>query len=174
MEPGQRVYRVTADGSVNATAVTELVPALRDKPNGIALSLDEQQLIVGGLRGLWAFDLSEGQVSNPVQLLDTPIDGLGKDCSGNIYITTTRELPSRTDGQVVVVLDKSYQEVGQLEVEGIHIVTNIAFGGDEGKTLFVTSLTAPMDGEKLRYCGDAPCLAAGIYTAKLNVQGFPY
>lgn len=173
-EPGQRVYRVTADGSVNATAVTELVPALRDKPNGIALSLDEQQLIVGGLRGLWAFDLSEGQVLNPVQLLDTPIDGLGKDCSGNIYITTTRELPTRTDGQVVVVLDKSYQEVGQLEVEGIHIVTNIAFGGDEGKTLFVTSLTAPMDGEKLRYCGDAPCLDAGIYTAKLNVQGIPY
>ena len=174
MEPGQRVYRVTADGKVNATAVTELVPALRDKPNGIALSLDEQQLIVGGLRGLWAFDLNAGEVSNPVQLLDTPIDGLGKDCSGNIYITTTRELPTRTDGQVVVVLDKSYQEVGQLEVEGIHIVTNIAFGGDEGKTLFVTSLTAPMDGDKLRYCGDAPCLKAGIYTTKLNVQGFPF
>jgi gluconolactonase len=174
MEPGQRVYRVTADGKVNATAVTELVPALRDKPNGIALSLDEQQLIVGGLRGLWAFDLNAGEVSNPVQLLDTPIDGLGKDCSGNIYITTTRELPSRTDGQVVVVLDKRYQEVGQLEVEGIHIVTNIAFGGDEGKTIFVTSLTAPMDGEKLRYCGDKPCLKAGIYTAKLNVQGFPF
>jgi gluconolactonase len=159
---------------VDAIAVTDLVPALRDKPNGIALSLDEQQLIVGGLRGLWAFDLNAGQVSNPVQLLDTPIDGLGKDCSGNIYVTTTRKLPSRTDGQVVVVLDKNYQEIGQLVVEGIHIVTNIAFGGEEGKTLFVTGLTAPMDGEKLRYCGDAPCLKAGIYTAKLNVQGFPY
>ena len=113
-------------------------------------------------------------VSNPQKLLDTPIDGLGKDCSGNIYITTTRELPTRTDGQVVVVLDKSYQEVGQLVVEGIHIVTNVAFGGDEGKTLFVTALTAPMDGEKLRLCGDEPCLGAGIYTAKLNVQGFPF
>ena len=173
-EPGQRIYRVTADGSVNATAVTELVPALRDKPNGIILSLDQQQIIVGGLRGLWAFDLIAGEVSNPQKLLDTPIDGLGKDCSGNIYITTTRELPTRTDGQVVVVLDKSYQEVGELNVEGIHIVTNVAFGGDEGKTLFVTALTAPMDGDKLRLCGDAPCLAAGIYTAKLNVQGFPY
>ena len=174
MEPGQRVYRVTTDGKVNATAVTDLVPALRDKPNGITLSLDEQQLIVGGLRGLWAFDLNAGEVSNPVQLLDTPIDGLGKDCSGNIYITTTRELPARTDGQVVVVLDKTYREVGELNVEGIHIVTNVAFGGDEGKTLFVTSLTAPMDGEKLRHCGDKPCLKAGIYTAKLNVQGFPF
>ncbi len=173
-EPGQRIYRVTADGSVNATAVTELVPELRDKPNGIILSLDQQQIIVGGLRGLWVFDLNAGVVSNPQKLLDTPIDGLGKDCSGNIYITTTRELPTRTDGQVVVVLDKSYQEVGQLVVEGIHIVTNVAFGGDEGKTLFVTALTAPMDGEKLRLCGDEPCLGAGIYTAKLNVQGFPF
>jgi len=174
IEPGQRIYRVTADGSVNATAVTELVPELRDKPNGIILSLDQQQIIVGGLRGLWAFDLIAGEVSNPQKLLDSPIDGLGKDCSGNIYVTTTRELPTRTDGQVVVVLDKSYQEVGELNVEGIHIVTNVAFGGDEGKTLFVTALTAPMDGDKLRLCGDAPCLAAGIYTAKLNVQGFPY
>ena len=174
MEPGQRIYRVTADGTANATAVTELVPELRDKPNGIILSLDQQQIIVGGLRGLWAFDLNAGEVSNPQKLLDSPIDGLGKDCSGNIYITTTRELPARTDGQVVVVLDKSYQEVGALNVEGIHIVTNVAFGGDQGKTLFVTGLTAPMDGDKLRLCGDAPCLAAGIYTAKLNVQGFPY
>ena len=173
-EPGQRIYRVTADGSVNATAVTELVPELRDKPNGIILSLDQQQIIVGGLRGLWAFDLNASEVSNPQKLLDSPIDGLGKDCSGNIYITTTRELPTRTDGQVVVVLDKSYQEVGALNVEGIHIVTNVAFGGDQGKTLFVTGLTAPMDGDKLRLCGDKPCLKAGIYTAKLNVQGFPF
>lgn len=171
---GQRVYRVTANGEVNATAVTELVPALRDKPNGIALSLNQQQIIVGGLQGLWVFDLTAGVVSNPVKLLDTPIDGLGKDCSGNIYVTTTRELPARTDGQVVVVLDKNYVEVGELNVEGIHIVTNIAFGGDEGKTLFVTGLTAPMKGDELRYCGDKPCLKAGIYTAQLNVRGFPY
>ena len=173
-EPGQRIYRVTADGSVNATAVTELVPALSDKPNGIILSLDQQQLIVGGLQGLWAFDLTAGQVSNPKKILDTPIDGLGKDCSGNIYATTTRELASRSDGQVVVIIDKNHIELGQLNVEGIHIVTNVAFGGEDGKTLFVTGLTDPMDGKNQRQCGDAACLSAGIYTARLNVQGFPF
>jgi gluconolactonase len=31
-----------------------------------------------------------------------------------------------------------------------------------------------MDGDKPRLCGDSPCLKAGIYTAKLNVQGFPF
>jgi gluconolactonase len=174
IEKGQRIYRVTADGKVNATAVTDLVPALRDKPNGIILSLDQQQMIVGGLRGLWVFDLNAGNVSNPQQLLLTPIDGLGKDCSGNIYVTTTRELPTRIDSQVVVVFDKNYKEVGALKVAGIQIVTNIAFGGADGQTLFVTALTAPMDGDNLRQCGDAPCLKAGIYTTRLNVQGFPY
>jgi len=181
-EPGQRIYRLSRSKTVNdeitgvvkATKVTALVPALRDKPNGIILSLDQQQLLVGGLQGLWVFDLQSGEVANPKQLLNTPIDGLGKDCSGNIYVTTTREIPERKDGQVVVILDKQHQEVGMLKVPGIHIVTNIAFGGDDRRTLFVTGLTAPMDGNKRRQCGDKACLKAGIYTAKLNVEGFPY
>ena len=174
IEPGQRIYRVSGDGSFSETRATDLVPELADKPNGIMLSFDEQQLIVGGLQGLWVFDLKEDKLANPKKLLNTPIDGLGKDCSGNIYVTTTRLLPQQKDGQLIVVLDKNHQEVGQLQVPGIHIVTNVAFGGDDGKTLFVTSLTAPMDGDKVRLCGDKPCLPAGIYSAKLNVQGFPY
>lgn len=174
MEPGQRIYRVTSDGTVNATAVTDLVPALSDKPNGIILSLDQQQLLVGGLRGLWVFDLTAGEVSNPQQILDTPIDGLGRDCSGNIYITTTVKLDTRTDGQVVLIIDKNHRVIGQLHVEGIHIVTNIAFGGDDRKTLIVTGLTDPRDGDRLRQCGDSACLKAGIYTTRLNVPGFPF
>lgn len=174
IEPGQRVYRVSPEGQVTATAVTKLVPALRDKPNGIILSLDQQQLIVGGLQGLWAFDLSTDQVSNPQQLLDTPVDGLGKDCRGNIYVTTTAPLDQRTDGQVVKVLDKNYNEVGSLTVSGVQIVTNIAFGGEDGKTLFVTSLSSVMDGNQLRQCGDNNCLTAGIYSARLNIPGFPF
>lgn len=172
--PGQRIYRVTADGIVNPTLVTELVPALRDKPNGITLSLDQKQLIVGGIAGLWAFELNSGRVSNPKQILNTPIDGLGKDCSGNIYVTTTRLTSSRSDDQLVVVLNKNYDEIGALSVPRIHIVTNVAFGGEDGRTLYVTGLTVPMDGNKARQCGEVDCLSAGIYSARLNVQGFPY
>ncbi len=172
-EPGQRIYYL-AKGTIKPTAVTELVPALKDKPNGIILSLDQRQLIVGGLRGLWVFDLTAGDVSNPQQILDSPIDGLGKDCNGNIYITTTTKLAERADGQVVLIIDKEYQRIGQLNVEGIHIVTNVAFGGEDRKTLFVTGLTDPMNGDALRYCGESVCLSAGIYSAKLNVPGFPY
>jgi hypothetical protein len=54
--------------------------------------------------------------------------------------------------------------------QSVHFVTSY-----EGKRFnSPNDLTAPMDGEKLRYCGDKPCLEAGIYTAKLNVQGFPF
>ena len=139
------------------------------------LSFDQKQLIVAGLQGLWVFDLNYGRLSNPKRLMSTAVDGLGKDCSGNIYVTTTRPMSGREDAQFVVVLNADYEELGSLNVSGIHIVTNVAFGGDKGKTLFVTGLTAPINdaGTGPRMCGERPCLSAGIYTATLNVAGFP-
>lgn len=174
--PGQRIYRIGTDGIVWPLVATELVPELRDKPNGLVLSLDERQLVIGGLRGLWVFDLEHGQTKNPRQILTSAVDGLGKDCAGNLYITTTRALPDREDGQIVLVLNRDYEEVGYLPVPGIHLVTNVAFGGRDGKTLFVTGLTDPMNdaGTAPRLCGSQPCLPAGIYSARLNVPGFPY
>jgi gluconolactonase len=176
LAPGQRIYRVGNDGVVWPLVATELVPELRDKPNGIMLSLDETELWIGSLRGLWAFDLVHGQVQNPRQLLNTPIDGLGKDCAGNIYVTTTRPIAGRVDGQVIAVLSPSYQELGYLVVPRIHITTNVAFGGDEGRTLYVTGLTAELNdqGTGPRMCGQETCLPAGVYAARLNVSGFPY
>lgn len=175
LAPGQRVYRLDPDGSVHVLAVTKLVPALRDKPNGIVLSLNEKKLLVGGLRGLWVFNLRHGRVSRPKQIMITPVDGMGKDCAGNIYVTTTRPLISREDGQVVVVLDKKFREIGVLVVPRGQGVTNVAFGGDDGRTLFVTSFGRGVaDSGTPSMCGADPCLPAGIYAARLNVRGFPY
>jgi gluconolactonase len=128
------------------------------------------------LRGLWAFQLDHGQVGSPRQILNTPIDGLGKDCSGNIYVTTTRPIPGRVDGQVVAVFSPEHEELGYLEVPRIHITTNVAFGGPDGKTLYVTGLTDPMNdaGTGPRMCGEQTCLPAGVFAARLNVSGFPY
>ncbi len=174
-EPGQRVYRVDSAGTVRVLAVTELVPELRDKPNGILLSLDERRLYVGGLKGLWVFDLKHGQVSQPRQLLNSAVDGVTKDCTGNIYVATNRAAPGGNREQAVVVLDARDREVGSLIVPGIQYATNLAFGGDDGKTLFVTGLTYPTNGAgEPSQCGDSTCLPAGIYTAHLNVRGFPY
>lgn len=175
MAPGQRVYRITPEGIVTPTAATELVPELRDKPNGVMVSLDQTEIFIASLRGLWVFDLNHGLLSNPKQLLKTATDGLGKDCAGNIYATTNRPIKDRDNGQVVIVLDKQHKELGQIIVPGIHIVTNVAFGGEDRQTLFVTGLTAPMNdqGTGPRMCGKKGCLPAGIYTARTNIKGFP-
>ncbi len=176
LQPGQRAYRLGSDGVLWPLVATELIPELRDKPNGIVLSLDERELLIGGLRGLWVFELEQGQTKKPRQILTTPVDGTGKDCAGNLYITTTRPVAGRADGQVVVVLDRSYSEIGYLEVPRIQGVTNVAFGGRDGKTLYVTGLTDPTEeqGTGPRQCGAEACLPAGIYRARLNVPGFPY
>ena len=74
--------------------------------------------------------------------MNTPIDGLGRDCAGNIYITTSKQVDN-TNKQVVSILNTEDKLVGDIEVPGIQIVTNVAFGGIDRKTLYVTSLTVP-------------------------------
>lgn len=171
--PGQRVYRLS-EGVVTALSVTEQVPALRDKPNGIALSLDGSKLYVAGAQGLWVFDLQHGWPVNPKQVLSSPVDGMGRDCAGNLYITTSRKLLRRADAQIVLVLDDSLNELGFIEVPGVQVVTNVAFGGEANKTLFITTLGTASTEEQPIFCGAEPCLPASIFTAELNIPGLPY
>lgn len=171
--PGQRVYRVR-DGVVTALSITEQVRALRDKPNGIALSLDDSKLFVGGAQGLWMFELRDGWPIKPKQVLASAVDGMGRDCAGNLYLTTSRKLLRRADAQIVLVLDKDLNEVGFIEVPAVQIVTNVAFGGVENKTLFITTLGTASTDEQPVFCGPDPCLPASIFTAELNVPGLPY
>ncbi len=174
MIPGQRIYRIDPAGIVSALSVTEQVPELRDKPNGIILSADEKQLFVGGLRGLWAFDMTQGQPRLARKVLSSAIDGMGMDCAGNLYVATIRKLPQRTDGQVVVVLDKTLQELGVIEVPAVQLVTNVTFGGPEYKTLYVTSLGTESTPENPSLCGNDPCVRASIFKMELNIPGLPY
>lgn len=173
MAPGQRVYRLSPDGTVSVLPITEQVKPLRDKPNGIVLSLDESQLIVGGLQGLWVFDLANGWPTNPKKVHDQQVDGLGKDCAGNIYVTTKRKDAQGTEMHIVLVLDQQLKEIGFIRVRGAQLVTNVAFGGSNGKTLFITSLGATrVDPSAL--CDGMPCDPASIYHVPMNIPGFPY
>ncbi len=172
----QHIYRINPTGKVSRTRVTDLVRVLGNKPNGIITSLDERDLLVAGLEGLWKFQIASGGLSQPLRLMTTPIDGMGKDCSGNIYVTTSRTNDEGIRYQAIVILDEQYKEVGEIAVPDIQIVTNIAFGGPEMSTLYLTSLTVPMNdaGTGPRMCAGQPCQPAGIYSVRLNVPGFPY
>lgn len=171
----QHIYHVTTNGQVARTNATQLLPDLMDKPNGITLSIDETRLYVAGRKGLWSFAVKDDTLSQPQQLMNTPIDGLGRDCAGNIYITTTKNIAG-TYKQVISILNAKDELVGDIEVPAIQIVTNVAFGGADRKTLYVTSLTVPQNdsGTGPRRCGDTDCVPASIFSVKLNVPGYPY
>jgi gluconolactonase len=84
--------------------------------NGIALSPSERKLYVV-LLGMWDLD-AQGAASNR-QSLFTQGDGMGVDCAGNVY----------ANGNI-------YSAAGQM-IGSWGDGTNLAFGGDDGKTVLV-------------------------------------
>lgn len=120
------------------------------RPNGITLSRDERTLFISGTDGLRRFDLAaDGSIAAgpfDVPAVSGGLDGLGLDCAGNLYVTGNDR---------VVILDSALARIGELGAVG---ATNVAFGGADGRTLFVTRLGTP----------------PGLLSASLNVPGLPY
>ncbi len=148
----ERAYRIKPDGRVEDFGEYEQNGSTQpvQKPNGVTLSRDENTLYLGGTGGLYRFALTvDGAVGVGKQVagVDGGVDGMTKDCAGNLYLTI---------GQNVVVLDKNDALVGSIPV-GVQ-VTNVAFGGDDGKTLYITSLGAEPK----------------LFQVVLNIPGYPY
>ncbi len=142
-QSASRVYRVLPDHTV------EVIDATLSEPNGVALSLDERTLWVGSTAGLSRFPLAaDGSVSGSraqVAAITGAVDGLGRDCAGDLYVA---------GGDRVVVLDRSERVIGVISAPG---ATNVAFGGADRRTLYVTAL------------GNPPTL----WSARLEVPGLP-
>ena len=145
--PGQPVtgiYRITPAGSV------ELIDGSRDQPNGIALSLDEATLYVGGNdQRILAYPVAaDGSVgpSTPFIEAGDNVDGMVLDCAGNIYAV----LYSR---QTVQVWSPSGSPLASLTLP--EPATNLAFGGEDRLTLYISALTR-------------------LYTVRGLVPGLPY
>ncbi|MBH58729.1 MAG: gluconolactonase [Planctomycetaceae bacterium] len=104
--------------------------------NGIEVSPDGKKLYVNESvqRNIWQFDLSkEGKISGKTLLKkfdDFGFDGMRCDVKGNLYIT-------RHGKGTVVVLSPKGKLLREIDVLGKH-PTNLAFGGPDGKTVFVT------------------------------------
>lgn len=104
--------------------------------NGIEVSPNEKVLYVNesAQRNIWTYDLSpEGNISNKrllIQFPDFGMDGMRCDIDGNIYVT-------RHGKGTVAKLSPDGEVLLEVELAGKHC-TNIAFGGDDGRTCYVT------------------------------------
>ncbi|MDE0018029.1 MAG: SMP-30/gluconolactonase/LRE family protein [Candidatus Poribacteria bacterium] len=125
-----QIWRVDTDGKV-----TLLEPDM-GTTNGIEVSPDEKVLYVNesAQRNVWAYDLSpEGEISNKrllIQFPDFNMDGMRCDIEGNLYIT-------RHGKGTVAKLSPAGEVLLEVQLTG-KLCTNIAFGGPDGRTCYVT------------------------------------
>ncbi|MEC8636343.1 MAG: SMP-30/gluconolactonase/LRE family protein [Bacteroidota bacterium] len=104
--------------------------------NGVEVSPDEKTLYVNESvqRSVWAFDLdTEGNISNKRlfhQFVDFGMDGMRCDVEGNLYIT-------RYGKGTVAKLSPEGKLLLEVQMKGKK-PSNIAFGGKDGKTAYVT------------------------------------
>lgn len=150
--PNTRVYRLEAGTNAVSVVDDQLL-----EPNGVTLSLDENTLFVtanSGAQGgkLFGYTLdASGAVTASTKLSDSVGgDGMVIDCAGNLYIASESE---------VVILDPTgTTEITRVSVPASGTLTNLAFGGPEQKTLFITFL------------GNT----GGLYKVDLAIPGRPY
>lgn len=107
------------------------------KPNGLVFSRDESQLFVGnsaeGDRKLVVFDVTAENILTNIKVLASiesktwGIDGLKMDENGNLYAAC---------GDGVNIFSPKGNLIGKIPTD--FEVTNLCFGGKNGKTLFLT------------------------------------
>lgn len=122
-----KVWRIDIDGK--ATPLDSLGTA-----NGIDVSPDEKKLYVNASGNIFVYDLSEeGTISNKRVLIGFPdggMDGMRCDVSGNLYVT-------RFGKGMVVKISPEGKIIREILLVGKK-PTNIAFGGADGCTAYVT------------------------------------
>ena len=140
-DPTGRLYRLSPDGKL------DLLISNIPSPNGVALSPDEKVAFVGVTRGncVWRMPLqTDGSVSKVNQFFtsygSSGPDGLAVDTEGRLLV-------ANPGLGYVWVLNIRGEPVEVLRGPVGSSITNMAFGGPQGKTLYVTNST---DGQILR------------------------
>ena len=125
-----QIWRIDTDGKVT------LLEADMGTTNGIEVSPDENVLYVNesAQRNVWAYDLSpDGEISDKrllIQFPDFNMDGMRCDIEGNLYIT-------RHGKGTVAKLSPEGEVLLEVQLTG-KLCSNIAFGGPDGRTCYVT------------------------------------
>lgn len=125
-----KLWRIDADGK------SVLLTDNMGTSNGIELSPDEKLLYVNESvqRKIWVFDVDDaGNISNKrllIEFEDFGFDGMKCDRMGNLYVC-------RHGKGMVALISPEGELVREIELKGKK-VSNITFGGRDGKTCFVT------------------------------------
>jgi len=125
------LWKVATDGTVT------LLEADMGTTNGVEVSTDEKHLYVNESvqRNVWKYDIekSSGAVKNKRLLIQCPEqggDGMRCDVDGNLYI-------ARYAAGEVTVVSPHGTVIERIKLKG-QKPTNVAFGGVDGKTVYVT------------------------------------
>lgn len=145
------IYHVGPDGSVRI-CITQ--PEIQ-RPNGVAISPDDHTLYVvdscpieGGHRKIWAFDRSsDGSVSGQRLVYDFAPgrggDGMAVDQEGVLYIAAGISAPrgpheTSQNPPGIYRVTPAGELLGRIDVAE-DVLTNVTFGGDDLRTLYVTA-----------------------------------
>ena len=163
--PGKgRLYRLDAEGSV------AIMESGIHVSNGMGWSADDKTFyfVDSGIATIWAydFDVESGNIANRRPFVVVPKDqgnpdGLAVDIAGNVWVAhwdgwrVTRYAP---DGRIDLVISLPVPRP-----------TSCAFGGADGKTLYVTSARIRLSASQL---AEAP-LSGSVFSIATDCPGVP-
>jgi gluconolactonase len=146
------VYRIDPDGRVTRILVQPTI----ERPNGIAVTQDSKHLYVidscptpGGNRKVWHFDLDDAGVpSNQRLVFDFAPgrggDGMRLDAAGNLWVAAGILNPRHANETnhvppgIYHIETSTGKLLGRVPI-GEDVLTNLAFGGPDGRTVYVTA-----------------------------------
>ncbi len=156
-----RVYMVPP-GSSTATALLSNL----SNPNGIALSLDEKTLYVGHGGGVYSYPVNaDGTIGmtathvDPANLDNNATDGMTIDCAGDLYVVRVNQhdIDVVSFGSNPGGAGTHLGTIGNIPNAGQ--LTNVAFGGTDHKTLYITAQGSSNH---------------GVFKLAMPVPGLPY
>jgi gluconolactonase len=147
----EAVYRIETDGAVKRVVSQPEI----GRPNGLAIAPDARTFYLidsdsrpGGNRKIWKFAVGDdGRLSQQRQIFDFGKgrggDGLRLDVQGNLWVAAGIQNPRHSGENTdvpsgVYAISPEGKLLGRIAIPE-DVTTNLAFGGPDRKTLYVTS-----------------------------------
>ena len=139
-QDGQHVYFLSADRRRLVRVAVDL-----EKPNGIIGTPDGNTLYVAdiGASRTYRYDIApDGGLTRKTLVVEQGSDGMTLDSEGSLYLT----------GDGVLVFNQEGRQIEHIRVPDERWTANVAFGGRDRQTLFITAST-------------------GLYGVRMRVKG---